>query len=117
MTVETLAVLACNIDDMNPQWYGPLIQILLDAHALDVWLTPAQMKKNRPATIIEVLCKTPDVDNLRDLLLRHTTTLGVRQYSVSRYSVDRRIESSGIAPGCGLWRWLVAARDAEKCSL
>jgi len=51
------------------------------------------MKKNRPATIIEMLCKTPDVDNLRDLLLRHTTTLGVRQYTVSRYSVDRRIET------------------------
>jgi len=93
LTVETLTVLACNIDDMNPQWYGPLIQTLLDTHALDVWLTPAQMKKNRPATIIEMLCKTPDVDNLRDLLLRHTTTLGVRQYTVSRYSVDRRIET------------------------
>ncbi len=93
LIVETLTVLACNIDDMNPQWYGPLVQTLLDAHALDVWLTPAQMKKNRPATIIEVLCKTPDVDNLRDLLLRHTTTLGVRQYTVSRYSLDRRIES------------------------
>jgi uncharacterized protein (DUF111 family) len=93
LTVEALTVLACNIDDMNPQWYGPLIQLLLDAHALDVWLTPAQMKKNRPATIIEVLCKTPDVNTLRDLLLRHTTTLGVRQYTVSRYSVDRRIET------------------------
>lgn len=93
LAAETLTVLACNIDDMNPQWYGPLVQTLLQANALDVWLTPAQMKKNRPATIIEVLCKAPAVDTLRDLLLRHTTTLGVRQYTVTRYSVERRIET------------------------
>lgn len=93
LIAEMLTVLACNIDDMNPQWYGLLVETLLQANALDVWLTPAQMKKNRPATVIEVLCKAPAVDALRDLLLRHTTTLGVRQYTVTRYSVERRIET------------------------
>ncbi len=93
LTVETLTVLACNIDDMNPQWYGPLVEILLDAKALDVWLTPVQMKKNRPATVVEVLCRASEADTLRDLLLRHTTTLGVRGYMVTRHSIERRIET------------------------
>jgi uncharacterized protein (DUF111 family) len=93
LTVETLTVLACNIDDMNPQWYGPLVETLLKAEALDVWLTPAQMKKNRPATIVEVLCRAPQANKLRWLLLRRTTTLGVREYAVTRYCVDRRFET------------------------
>ncbi|MHB8630013.1 MAG: nickel pincer cofactor biosynthesis protein LarC [Aggregatilineales bacterium] len=93
LTTESLMVLACNIDDMNPQWYGPLVQSLLDANALDVWLTPVQMKKNRPATVVEVLCRELHSDSLRDLLLQHTTTLGVRQYTVTRYSLDRHSET------------------------
>lgn len=93
ITTETLALLACNIDDMNPQWYGPLMQMLLDAHALDVWLTPVQMKKNRPGTVIQVLCQIPDAMQLRDLLLRHTTTLGVRQDTLTRYALNRQIQS------------------------
>jgi pyridinium-3,5-bisthiocarboxylic acid mononucleotide nickel chelatase len=99
LKVETLAVLACNIDDMNPQWYGPLMQQLLDAKALDVWLTPIHMKKNRPAILIEVLCQSPHADSLRLLLLRHTTTLGVREYPVTRYSIPRRIETVQTAYG------------------
>lgn len=93
LTVETLTVLACNIDDMNPQWYAPLMQALQEANALDVWLTPAQMKKNRPATVVEVLCRKDQADKLRLLLLRHSTTLGVRGYTVTRYSINRRVET------------------------
>ncbi len=91
--IETLTILSCNLDDMNPQWYGPLIQALFEAHALDVWLTPVQMKKSRPATVVEVLCKPFHADTLMDLLFQHTTTLGVRQQSVSRYSLARRFSS------------------------
>jgi uncharacterized protein (TIGR00299 family) protein len=94
LIVETLTVLTCNIDDMNPQWYGPLIETLLAAGALDVWLTPVQMKKNRPASVVEVLCRAPQAAELRGLILRHTTTLGVREYNVTRYRVDRRIETA-----------------------
>ena len=93
LTVETLTVLSCNIDDMNPQWYAPMTQALFDAHALDVWTTPAQMKKGRPATIVEVLCSSAAAPALRAILLRHTTTLGIRQQTVERYSVARRIET------------------------
>ena len=91
--VEQLIVLSCNIDDMNPQWYEPLMKRLSEAGALDVWLTPVQMKKNRPGTMIEVLCQPSDADNVRRLLLRHTSTLGVRETTVNRHSLPRKIES------------------------
>ena len=91
--VEQVNVLSCNIDDMNPQWYDPLIKLLSEANALDVWLTPVQMKKNRPGTMIEVLCKPFDADKLRVLLLRHTSTLGVRETAVARHSLPREIQT------------------------
>jgi len=93
LLIETLTVLSCNIDDMNPQWYEPLVKALQESGALDVWLTPTQMKKNRPATIVEVLCRSDQADGLRTMLLRHTTTLGVREHAVTRYSIDRRVET------------------------
>ena len=91
--VEQLAVLSCNIDDMNPQWYEPLMKLLSEANALDVWLTPVQMKKNRPGNMVEVLCQPIDADKLRELLLRHTSTLGVRETSVTRQSLTREIQT------------------------
>ena len=106
LQVETLLVIACNIDDMTPQWYGPLMEKLLEAQALDVWLTPVHMKKNRPGTVIEVLCRTTQAETVRTLLLRHSTTLGVREYAVQRYSLERYIET--VATPYGLVRVKVA---------
>ena len=91
--VEQLAVLSCNIDDMNPQWYEPLMKYLNDAGALDVWLTPVQMKKNRPGTLVEVLCAAETAASLRDVLLVQTTTLGVRETPVTRYSLPREMQT------------------------
>lgn len=93
VVTETLTVLACNLDDMLPQWYGPLVEDALRAGALDVWLTPAHMKKGRPAVIVEVLCRPMDVARLRDLLFRQTTTLGVREYSVTRRALPREMRT------------------------
>jgi uncharacterized protein (TIGR00299 family) protein len=93
LNVEHLTLLSSNIDDMNPQWYGPLTRQLHDANALDVWLTPVQMKKDRPGTVIEILCEDEHAVALRALLLRHTTTLGVRETKVTRHSLPRRIET------------------------
>ena len=93
LIVEQLIQLSCNIDDMNPQWYAPLMKTLNDANALDVWLTAVQMKKDRPGTVVDVLCRAEDVETIRTSLLRHTTTLGLRQTSVTRYSLDRRVEA------------------------
>ena len=92
LKTETLTVLACNIDDANPEWLGALPEILLQAGALDVWLSPTYMKKNRPATVIEVLCLPQQASHMRDLLLRHTTTLGVREHGVTRHALPRRRE-------------------------
>jgi uncharacterized protein (DUF111 family) len=98
-SVETLTILACNLDDMNPQWYGPLMQSLFNAKALDVWLTPVQMKKGRPATVVEVLCKQSDAASLRSILFAQTTTLGIREQTVTRYALARRIETIETAFG------------------
>jgi uncharacterized protein (DUF111 family) len=93
LEVEQLVVLSCNIDDMNPQWYEPLVKHLNDAGALDVWLTPVQMKKNRPGTVVEVLCSAEHAAIIRGALLRHSTTLGVRESVVKRYSLPRHVET------------------------
>ncbi|MBN1312656.1 MAG: nickel pincer cofactor biosynthesis protein LarC [Anaerolineae bacterium] len=87
---ETLTVLACNLDDMVPEWYGPLVESALKAGALDVWLTPAHMKKGRPAVVVEVVCKPQDASGLRTLLFRQTTTLGLRETTVVRWALPRQ---------------------------
>lgn len=93
LIVERLVQLSCNVDDMNPEWYASLMKQLQDANALDVWLTPVQMKKNRPGIVVEVLCRSEDAAKLRDDLFRHSTTLGVRETEVTRHSLPRRIET------------------------
>jgi uncharacterized protein (TIGR00299 family) protein len=93
LQVETLTQLACNLDDMNPEWYAALISRLYEGAALDVWLTSVQMKKNRPGIVVEVLTQGENTASLRALLLRHTTTLGVRETEVTRYSLVRRFET------------------------
>ncbi|GAB4574390.1 MAG: nickel pincer cofactor biosynthesis protein LarC [Anaerolineae bacterium] len=93
MQQETLTVLACNLDDMVAEWYGPLVESALQAGALDVWLVPVQMKKNRPAVVVEVLCRPVDAPGLRELLFDQTTTLGVREYPVTRYALSRDVHT------------------------
>ncbi len=93
LNVEMLTKLACNIDDMNPESYSALIDRLFEAAALDVWMTPAQMKKNRPATVVQVLAHPENANRIRAVLFRHTTTLGVREENVTRYSLPRRVET------------------------
>ncbi|MFO1422114.1 MAG: nickel pincer cofactor biosynthesis protein LarC [Candidatus Competibacteraceae bacterium] len=86
-----LCVLECNIDDMNPECYDHVLEQLFAAGAHDAWLTPVLMKKNRPATMLSVLC-APDLERtLTELLLVETTTLGVRQYPVTRTALAREL--------------------------
>jgi len=88
---ETVTVIETNIDDMNPQWFGDVMERLLAAGALDVFLTPVQMKKNRPGTLLTVLCATSDSDRLADLVLTHTTSFGVRIHEARRRMLAREI--------------------------
>jgi uncharacterized protein (TIGR00299 family) protein len=90
-TVETLVVLETNIDDMNPQAYEFVFGKLFAAGALDVWLTPIQMKKNRAATQLSALCRPHDADALNEIIFTQTTTLGVRRREVQRFALAREI--------------------------
>jgi pyridinium-3,5-bisthiocarboxylic acid mononucleotide nickel chelatase len=86
---ETIVVLETNLDDMSPQIYGYFVDRALEAGALDVFLTPAQMKKNRPGQLVTVLCKPAECERLEELMFRETTTLGLRRSSVQRRTLQR----------------------------
>ncbi|MBZ5541446.1 MAG: nickel pincer cofactor biosynthesis protein LarC [Acidobacteriia bacterium] len=86
---EEIAVIETNLDDMNPQIYGYVLERALAAGALDVYTTPVQMKKNRPGTLLTVLCRPEGVDALMKLLFAETTTLGARTYRAERRCLPR----------------------------
>jgi uncharacterized protein (TIGR00299 family) protein len=88
---DAVAVIETNIDDMNPQLFGDVMEHVLAAGALDVFLTPVQMKKNRPGTLLTVLCERNRVDALAELLLTHTTSFGVRVHEAQRRKLAREI--------------------------
>ena len=86
---ESVQVLETQIDDMNPQFYGHVLDLLLEAGALDAFLTPVIMKKNRPGVLLTVLAPTALAGRLSDVILRETTTIGIRSYAVSRNVLSR----------------------------
>jgi hypothetical protein len=86
---DEVAVLECNIDDMNPELYGYAMDKLFDSGALDVFYTPIIMKKDRPAVKITVLCRKGDEKKLSDILIKETSTLGVRSYYAERTVLPR----------------------------
>ncbi|HEX4786569.1 MAG TPA: nickel pincer cofactor biosynthesis protein LarC [Candidatus Sulfotelmatobacter sp.] len=90
---EIITVLEANLDDLNPQVFGYVMDRLLEDGALDVFGMPVQMKKNRPGTLLTVLCKPEDAGNLTQLIFTETTTLGVRRRDERRQSLARRWEN------------------------
>ena len=84
-----LVEIETNIDDMNPEFYAAVSQNLFAAGALDVWLTPIQMKKGRPGTLLSVLASAALEAKLAEIILRETTTLGVRAHAVYRHIAQR----------------------------
>jgi pyridinium-3,5-bisthiocarboxylic acid mononucleotide nickel chelatase len=96
---ETVTVLEANLDDLNPQVFGYVMDRLLDEGALDVFGMPVQMKKNRPGTLLTVLCKPEDSGKLTQLIFTETTTLGVRRRDEMRQTLARRWESVGTPWG------------------
>ncbi len=88
-----IIVMETNVDDMNPEWLGYFMDRCFALGALDISYEAIMMKKNRPATKISIIAKRQIESQLADLLLRETTTFGVRVYPVSRYEAERdRIE-------------------------
>lgn len=91
--MEHVAVLETNIDDMNPQIYEYLITKVLQMGALDIYISPVQMKKNRTGMLVTLVCPLEKVDPFANFLLRETTTIGVRWRTENRLKAWRRIES------------------------
>ena len=89
-TAEYVVKIECEIDDMNPQWFGPATDRLFETGALDVFLTSVVMKKGRPGTLVTVLAPEARRHALIDVLFRDTTTIGVRIETVARETLDRR---------------------------
>jgi hypothetical protein len=89
--VETLVSVETTIDDMSPQLYEPLLERLLAAGALDVYLTPVVMKRSRPGTVLTALAPPELADRLADVLFRETTTIGVRWSEVRRRRLPREM--------------------------
>jgi pyridinium-3,5-bisthiocarboxylic acid mononucleotide nickel chelatase len=90
---ETLVLIETNIDDLNPEIYDYVFSRLFAAGALDVFLSPILMKKNRPASLLSVLSKPADVSRMTGILFAETSTIGVRQHLVSRFALPRQIQS------------------------
>lgn len=86
---EDVAELCCNLDDMTAEALGFAQEQLWQAGALDVYTTAVGMKKNRPGVLLTCICRPEQADRLAELMLRHTTTLGVRRSSCCRYTLQR----------------------------
>jgi len=84
---QVLVKIEATIDDMNPEFYEPLMATLFKVGALEVALIPAQMKKNRPGIILHTLCHLTGLEKVIDTILVHSTTNGVRFYEVSRIAL------------------------------
>jgi uncharacterized protein (TIGR00299 family) protein len=90
---DTVTILEANLDDLNPQVFGYVMDRLLEEGALDAFGVPVQMKKNRPGTLLTVLCKPEDAAKLTQLIFTETTTLGVRRRDEVRQTLARRWEN------------------------
>jgi pyridinium-3,5-bisthiocarboxylic acid mononucleotide nickel chelatase len=87
---ETITVLEANLDDLNPQVFGYVMDRLLQEGALDVFGVPVQMKKNRPGMLLSVLARMQDAPKLTEIIFSETTTLGVRRRDESRQTLTRK---------------------------
>lgn len=88
-SAEQVTVLETNIDDLSPQILGHVMDRAFEAGALDCWFTPIQMKKNRPATKVSILCAPESEKEMLGLLYRETSTIGIRIQRMERHSLER----------------------------
>ena len=121
-SANVISVIETNIDDMNPQWFGDVMDKLIQAGALDVFYTPVQMKKNRPGTLLTVLGETEATERLIALVLEHTTTFGVRVTEARREILEREKRTLKTRFGVieikiGRWngRVISASPEYESC--
>jgi uncharacterized protein (TIGR00299 family) protein len=108
---SAVTVIECEIDDMNPQIFGTLMEQLYAAGALDVFYASVQMKKNRPGTLMTIIARPADRERLVELVFRETTTIGVRFADMQRECLAR--ETVSVATPLGAVRFKVAHRDGR----
>ena len=108
---ERVIVIECEIDDMNPQLFGPLMDRLYADGALDVFYAPVQMKKNRPGTLVTVVSPLDRREALSSVLFTDSTTIGVRYQEVLRERLAREMRT--VETPVGAIRFKVASRDGR----
>ncbi len=96
---DTIAVLETNLDDLNPEILGHFVETALAAGALDVFHTPIQMKKSRPGVLLTVLCAPDDADQFTAMILRETSTFGVRRATAERRKLQREFKTVATPHG------------------
>jgi uncharacterized protein (TIGR00299 family) protein len=106
-----VVVLECEIDDMNPQIFGVLMEKLYAAGALEVFYSAVQMKKNRPGTLMTIVCEPDHRDPMTEIVFCESTTIGVRHQELSRECLDREMVT--VATAVGPVRFKVARRDGR----
>jgi uncharacterized protein (DUF111 family) len=112
---EQLIVLETNIDDLNPELYEHVMEQLFAAGARDVFLSPIQMKKNRPGVLLWVLGDAADREKLSTVIFAETSTLGVRSYPVARIALRR--ESKEVTTPYGVVRVKLAYGPEGRVNL
>jgi len=88
---ELAIIVSTNIDDMNPEFYDYVMERLFGAGAHDVWLTPIQMKKTRPGTVVNALCAPKDATTIKRILIEETSTFGLRTSMVMKKAIEREV--------------------------
>ena len=117
--------LRCNVDDMTGEAMGFALERLLESGALDAFTTPIGMKKSRPGVLITVLCREETKEAMVRLILKHTTTLGIREFPCQRYTLSRSVETvdtpygpvrKKVSSGYGIRREKYEYEDLVKIS-
>jgi uncharacterized protein (TIGR00299 family) protein len=108
---DRVTVIECEIDDMNPQIFGVVMDRLYAAGALEVFYTSVQMKKNRPGTLLTVVAAPGRGGEMADVIFRETTTIGLRRYDVDRECLQREIVS--VETPIGPVRFKIARRGGQ----
>ena len=93
VSTENAIVLESNIDDMNPEHYDFILELLFKIGASDAWLAPVIMKKSRPGVTLSVLCKEELKEKMKEIIFSHSTSIGIREYKVKK-NMLRRVEST-----------------------
>jgi uncharacterized protein (DUF111 family) len=109
--LERVIVLECEIDDMNPQIFGVVMDRLYAAGALDVFYVPVQMKKNRPGTLLTVVATPGHRRAVADIIFAETTTIGLRVSETERERLEREVVP--VTTPLGVVRFKVARRDGR----